>query len=75
VRVPLRSGKKSKPAAGAARPRHRRLRRLMPGGRVEAAFLSGRALAGRLLGADGLIGQDGGLELLVHSARPISAVP
>jgi photolyase PhrII len=28
-------------------------------GRVEAAFLSGRALAGRLLGAAGLVGQDG----------------
>lgn len=75
MHVPLRSGKKSKPAAGDGRPRTVACGDWCLGGRVEAAFLSGRALAGRLLGADGLIGQDDGLELLVHSARPISAVP
>ena len=38
------------------------------GGRVEAAFLSGRALAGRLLGADGLVGQEDAWGPLAPSA-------
>jgi predicted NAD/FAD-dependent oxidoreductase len=38
------------------------------GGRVEAAFLSGRTGTGRLLGADGLGGQDDALRPLAHPA-------
>ena len=38
------------------------------GGPVEAAFLSGRALARRLLGADGLVGQDDARGPLAPSA-------
>jgi hypothetical protein len=38
------------------------------GGRVEAASLSGRAIAGRLLRADGLVGQGDAPGPLAHSA-------
>ena len=38
------------------------------GGRVEAASLSGRAIAGRLLRADGLVGQSDAPGPLAHSA-------
>jgi predicted NAD/FAD-dependent oxidoreductase len=45
------------------------------GGRVEAAFLSGRAIAGRLLGADALVGQNDQVTLLAPSASLIPANP